>query len=64
MDEKKSLPRPSPRLQELIRKRFPAEGKAERIAKGLAALHQEEKIKLSPEEWKWVAEDPDLEDQF
>jgi hypothetical protein len=64
MDEKKSVPRPSPRLEELIRKRFPPEGKAERVARGLAALRQEEKIKLTPEEWKWVAEDPDLEDQF
>jgi hypothetical protein len=34
------------------------------VAKGLAALHQEERIKLTPEQWKWVAEDPELEDQF
>jgi len=54
----------SPRLEELIQKRFPPEGKAERVARGLAALHQEEKIKLTPKEWKWVAEDPDLEDEY
>jgi len=54
----------SARLEELIKQRFPAEGKAERVAKALAALHQEEPIKLRPEEWKWVAEDVELEDQF
>ena len=64
MDDKKSLPKLPPRLEELVRKRFPPEGKAERVARGLAALHQDEKIKLTPEEWKWVAEDPDLEDEF
>jgi len=51
------------RLEKLIKQRFPAEGKAERVAKALAALHQEESIKLRPEEWKWVAEDVELEDQ-
>jgi hypothetical protein len=50
-------------LQELVRQRFSPEGKAERVAKALAALHQEQPIKLSPEQWKWVAEDADLEDQ-
>jgi len=49
-------------LERLIRKHLPPAGKADRIARGLAARHQEERIKLSPEEWKWVAEDPDLED--
>jgi hypothetical protein len=63
MDEKKSVPRPSPRLEELIRKRFPAEGKAERIARALAALHEDEPIRLTPEQWKWVAEAPHLDDQ-
>jgi hypothetical protein len=52
------------RLQELVRERFPHESKSERIAKALAALHEEESIKLSPAEWKWVAEGADLEDQF
>ena len=53
----------SPRLEELVKQRFTPEGKAERVAKALAALHQEQPIKLSPEEWKWVAEDADLEDR-
>ncbi len=52
----------SARLEELIKQRFTPEGKAERVARARAALHQEEPIKLSPEEWKWVAEDADLED--
>lgn len=64
MDKKIDVPRPSQGLEELIRKHFPPSGKADRVARGLAALHQEERIKLSREEWKWVAEDPDLEDQF
>ncbi len=54
----------SARLEELMKQRFTPEGKAERVARALAALHQEEPIKLSPEEWKWVAEDADLEEPF
>jgi hypothetical protein len=64
MDKKTDAPRPSQRLEELIRQHFPPAGKVDRVAKGLAALHQEERIKLTPEQWKWVAEDPELEDQF
>ncbi len=63
MAENISTPK-SARLEGLVRQRFTPEGKAERVAKALAALYQEEPIKLSPEEWKWVAEDADLEDQF
>ena len=63
MAEKVGSPK-STRLEELIKQRFTPEGKAERVAKALTALYQEETIKLSPEEWKWVAEDADLlEDQ-
>ena len=64
MDEKVSVSRRSPRLEELIRQRFPAEGKAERIARALAALYQDAPVHLSPEQWNWIAEDPDLEDEF
>ena len=53
----------SARLEELVKQRFTREDKAERVAKALTALYQEEPIKLSPTEWKWVAEDADLEDQ-
>jgi hypothetical protein len=58
MDDKKSLPNRSPRLEELI-----PEGKAERIARALAALNQDATIHLAPEQWRWIAEDPDFEDQ-
>ena len=51
-------------LVELVKQRFTPEGKVERVAKARAAFHREQPIKLSPEEWKWVAEDVDLEDQF
>ncbi len=54
----------SARLEELMGRRFAPEGKAERVAKALAAPYQEEPIRLSPQEWKWVAEDAELEDQF
>jgi hypothetical protein len=62
MAENISAPK-SARLEALVMQRFTPEGKAARVAKALAALYQEEPIKLSPEEWKWVAEDADLEDQ-
>jgi hypothetical protein len=64
MDDKRSVPRASARLEELIRKRFPPEGKAERVGRALAALNQDATIHLTPEQWKWVAEDADLDDQF
>jgi len=54
----------SARLEELIRIHFPPEEKEERIARALEALNQDEPIRLTPEQWKWVAEDPELEDQF
>jgi lipoate-protein ligase A len=50
-------------LEELARQQFTPEGKAERVKRALAALYEEEPIKLSPTDWKWVAEDVDLEDQ-
>src|SRR5689334_19986075 len=56
--------RASSKLEELKRQRFTEEGKPERIARSLAALNQQSSIQLSPEEWKLIAEDPDIEDQF
>ncbi len=55
-------PQKAARLEELINLRLKREGRAERVARALAALHQEEPIKLSREEWKWVTEDDDLGD--
>ena len=51
------------KLEELKRKRFTPERKAERIARSLAALNQPMAIQLSPEEWRKIAEEVDLEDQ-
>jgi hypothetical protein len=50
------------RLSELKRQHFDPEGKAERVARALAALYQEQTIGLSPAEWDFVAMDPDLDD--
>ena len=52
------------RLEGLFKQRFTPEGKVQRVSEGLQALYKEESIKLSPEEWKWVAETGDFEDQF
>jgi len=49
-------------LQKLLRKQFTPGDKTERASRALAALNEEERIKLFPEQWKWVAEDADLED--
>ena len=57
-------PTVSQRLIEAKMRNFPAQGRQERIAKGLAALSQPPSILLSTEQWREVAEDPDLEDQF
>jgi predicted HTH domain antitoxin len=62
-----SLDPAAPRRDEmaaLIRQHFNPETKAERVARSLAALNEPSSIQLTPEEWRWIAEDPDLEDQF
>jgi len=53
---------PPASLQEFLREQLPPEGKAQRVSPALAALNEDKKIKLSPEQWRWVAEDADLED--
>jgi hypothetical protein len=55
---------PSERLEALKRQRFTSEGKAERVARSLAALNRVVPTNLSPEDLRWIAEDPDIEDQF
>lgn len=52
------------RLEQLKRVRFSPENKAERVTRSLAALDQAERINLTPSEWRFVAEDPDIEDQY
>ena len=48
---------------DLVRERFAPEGKAERVSRALQALREEVPIQLTPAQWKWVAEDPEAEDQ-
>jgi|SRR5450830_894453 hypothetical protein len=61
-------PSPSPpgraHLEDLIKRRFLPEGKAERVARALKALHEAPSIELSHEDWAWVAENADIEDQY
>lgn len=62
-----SLKEDAPRRDEmaaLLRQHFNPETKAERVARSLAALNEPSSIRLTPEEWRWIAEDPDLDDQF
>ena len=59
-----SVPRVGSNLLALKTERFPVKGRAERVARSLAALAESDEvvIRLTPEEWNWIAEDPDLED--
>lgn len=54
---------PTAKLEALKRQHFTPEGRIERIARSLAALDQAETLRLTPTEWRIIAEDPDLEDQ-
>ncbi len=56
--------RPLTKLEELKARHFTLAGKAKRVAKSLAALQQPGTIQLSPEEWRWVAENADIEEQY
>lgn len=52
-------------FERMLREKFSPEGREERIARSLAALReaQAHSIKLTPEEWKMIAEDDDFLDQ-
>ena len=63
MDKRTSTGKPAPSLEVLVRERFAPEGKAERVSRALQALREEVPIQLTPAQWKWVAEDPEAEDQ-
>lgn len=54
----------TPDLEALKRKHFTPEGKAERIARAMAAARQLPIIRVSRELAIWAAESPDLEDDF
>ena len=62
MSTRSNTKKPPASLQEFVRKQFAPEDKTKRVSRALAALNEEEPIKLSPEQWKWVAEDADLEE--
>jgi hypothetical protein len=53
-------PRRLSKLAASKKKHFTPEGKAERVAKALAALHQDQPIRLSAEEWKRAVEEGDV----
>lgn len=48
---------PTSKLEVLKKQRFNSTGKAERIARSLAALNQATSIQLTSEEWRQLAED-------
>lgn len=53
----------SEKFAEAKRQRFTAEGRGERVSRSLAALSETPRIHLTPDEWRQIVEDPDLEDQ-
>ena len=63
MGTRSSTKKPAAALQQMVQKQFTPQEKAERVSRALAALNEEEPIKLSPEQWRWVAEDVELEEQ-
>ena len=63
MGTRSSTKKPAVALKEMVQKQFTPRDKAERVSRALAALNEEEQIKLSPQQWRWVAEDVDLEEQ-
>jgi hypothetical protein len=53
----------SEKIVEAKRQRFTPDGKDERVSRSLAALHQTSRIRLTPEVWRKIIEDVDLEAQ-
>ncbi len=50
-------------LERLIALKFPQTGRKQRIARALKALKDfRVDFKLDRDTWKWIAEDPDIED--
>ncbi len=41
---------------------FRPHGREERVARSLSAIDFPNTISLDPESWRWIAEDPDIED--
>ena len=55
---------PTEKLRRLKSTKFSPEGREGRIARSLAALRQPITIHLKPEEWSWIADELDIEDQY
>jgi hypothetical protein len=53
----------SEKLADAKRQRFTTAGKSERISRSLAALSEPSRIRLTLDDWRQLAQDPDLEDQ-
>lgn len=55
---------PSSKLEELKARTFTLTGREERIARSLAALTRPSAIQLSEQDWEWLDENADLEDDL
>lgn len=53
-----------PKIEFLKKRHFTDQGREARIAKSLAALEQPNPIQLTREQWIWIAETLDSEDDF
>jgi hypothetical protein len=64
VDAEEREPRARPRIEDLKRRHFGPEGREERTRKSLAAIGQPNPICLTREQWIWIAEALDSEDEF
>ena len=55
---------PLSKLEELKVHRFTLAGREERIARSLATLQDPGAIQLSQDDWRWLDENSDIEDEF
>jgi hypothetical protein len=51
------------KLDALKKERFEPETRASRIARALAALNAKPALRLTPDQWKDAAENPELEEE-
>ena len=56
--------KPVSKLEEMKRRRFTPETRAERVAMSLAALYQETSIRLTGEQWRELVQDSDIYDEL
>jgi len=55
---------PLSRLEELKARKFTTANRGERVARSLAALQQPGAIRLSEEDWRWLDEHSQIEDEL